>query len=125
MQETGLEAELYFLNNYQSVDIFKGGEIEDARLYGDGYDFQINVSERFLLAEVKGVRGESGSLRFTENEYKKATEYRNDYILSVVLNLNDVPVLKMIRNPTESLEFKKVEIVSKAHIEYQSVSLVR
>lgn len=125
MQETGLEAELYFLNNYQSVDIFKGGELEDARLYGDGYDFQINISERFLLAEVKGVRGKSGSIRFTENEYKKATEYRNDYILSVVLNLNDLPVLKMIRNPTESLEFKKVEIVSKAHIEYQLVSLVR
>ena len=31
MQETGLEAELYFVNNYQTIDIFKGGAIEDAR----------------------------------------------------------------------------------------------
>ena len=37
LQETGLEAELYFLNNYQSIDIFKDGSIEDARLYCDGY----------------------------------------------------------------------------------------
>lgn len=125
MQETGLEAELYFINNYESTDIFKGGKLEDARLYGDGYDFQINISESFLLAEVKGVRGQSGSLRFTENEYKKAKEYKNDYVLSVVLNLNDLPILRTIRNPIENLEFKKVEIVSKAHAEYQLISLVQ
>jgi len=124
MQETGLEAELYFLGNYQSIDIFKGGTLEDARLYGDGYDFQINISEKFFLAEVKGVRGKSGSLRFTENEYKKAKEYRSDYILSIVLNLNDLPVLKTINNPAENLEFKKVEIISKAHFEYQLVSSI-
>jgi len=124
MQETGLEAEVYFQNNYESIDIFKGGKLEDARLYGDGYDFQINISEKFLLTEVKGVRGKSGSLRLTENEYKKAKEYRNDYILSVVLNLNELPILRTISNPAENLEFKKVEIISKAHFEYQLVSSV-
>lgn len=124
MQETGLEAELYFVNNYQTIDIFKDGEIEDARLYGDGYDFQITVSQKFLLAEVKGIRGKRGSLRFTENEYKKAMEYKDDYVLSIVLNLNDLPFLKAIRNPTKHLEFKKVETVSKTRIEYQLVSLV-
>ncbi|MCB4235162.1 hypothetical protein LDL59_08765 [Kaistella anthropi] len=56
LQETGLEAELYFMNNYNSIDIFKNGNIEDARLYGDGYDFQINVNENSFLAEVKGIR---------------------------------------------------------------------
>lgn len=95
MQETGLEAELYFLNNYQAIDIFKGGAIEDARLFGDGYDFQINVSNNYFLAEVKVIRGKNGSLRFTSNEYKKAREYKNDYILSVVLNLNEIPNLKL------------------------------
>lgn len=39
LQETGLEAELYFMNNYDSIEIFKSGVLEDARLYGDGYDF--------------------------------------------------------------------------------------
>jgi hypothetical protein len=122
MQETGLEAELYFLNNYQTIDIFKGGAIEDARLYGDGYDFQINVSNIYLLAEVKGVRGKNGSLRFTNNEYKKALEYKNDYILSVVVNLNELPTLKVIRNPVKNLEFKKVERYSQVQVEYQLIS---
>lgn len=124
MQKTGLEAELYFLNNYQSIDIFKGGTLEDARLYGDGYDFQINISNKFLLAEVKGVRGGSGSLRLTEKEYKKAVEYRNEYILSVVLNLNELPSIKTIINPVEKLKFKKVEKLPKIQIEYQLISSI-
>ncbi|OYX26050.1 MAG: hypothetical protein B7Z06_06325, partial [Flavobacteriales bacterium 32-35-8] len=72
LQETGLEAELYFLNNYNSIDTFKDGIIEDARLYGDGYDFQIDVNENSFLAEVKGIRAKKGRFRLTENEYKKA-----------------------------------------------------
>jgi hypothetical protein len=39
LQETGLEAELYFINNFNSIEFFKNGIIEDARLFGDGYDF--------------------------------------------------------------------------------------
>jgi hypothetical protein len=49
LQETGLEAELYFLNNYNFIDIFKNGKIEDARLYGDGYDFQVDVNGSTFL----------------------------------------------------------------------------
>lgn len=67
MQETGLEEELYFLNNYQMLKEFQGGEIEDARLYGDGYDFQISVNEEFYLVEVKGIRNPKGKFRITEN----------------------------------------------------------
>ena len=55
LQETGLEAELYFINNFNSIDTFKNGTIEDARLYGDGYDFQVNVNESSFLAEIKGI----------------------------------------------------------------------
>lgn len=71
---------------------------------------------------MKGIRGDNGSLRFTNNEYKKALEYKNDYVLSVVLNLNEIPALKTIRNPIENLEFKKVERPSKIQIEYQLIS---
>lgn len=56
LQETGLEAELYFQNNFKSIDIFKNGIIEDARLFGDGYDFQISSCDTSYLAEVKGIR---------------------------------------------------------------------
>ncbi|MCJ7433341.1 MAG: DUF3883 domain-containing protein [Anaerolineales bacterium] len=124
MQETGLEAELFFINNYQVVDVFRGGSLEDARLYGDGYDFQVSLANKFLLAEVKGVRGTSGGIRFTENEYKKANEYKDDYVLSVVLNLNDLPRLKVIVNPVNNLKFRKIEITQKQRFEYQLVSSV-
>lgn len=108
MQETGLEAELYFLHNYKKIDIFKNGRLEDARLYGDGYDFQIDVNTNFYLAEVKGIRQEKGSFRFSQNEYEKAQEYKNNYILTLVVNLNENPYFITIENPLKKLVFKEI-----------------
>jgi hypothetical protein len=91
LQETGLEAELYFMNNYNLIDVFKNGIIEDARLYGDGYDFQIETNSNSFLAEIKGIRAKKGKFRMTEKEYKKAIEYEDNYVITLVLNLNDIP----------------------------------
>ncbi len=121
LQETGLEAELYFMRNYNSIDIFKGGKIEDARLYGDGYDFQINVKENSFLAEVKGIRTKKGKFRLTENEYIKAKEYQNDYIITLVLNLNDLPKFKIIENPLKNLKFKERVIKYRETKEYHLI----
>ena len=41
---------------------------------------------------------------FVLNEYKKATEYKSDYLLVVVSNLVRIPKLSIIENPTEKLE---------------------
>lgn len=122
LQETGLEAELCFINNYNSIDIFKNGIIEDARLYGDGYDFQINVNENSYLAEVKGIRAKKGKFRLTENEYVKAQEYKNDYIVTLVLNLDDLPTFLTIDNPLENLKFEERIIKSKETREYHLIS---
>ena len=122
LQETGLEAELYFLNNYQSIDIFKDGSIEDARLYGDGYDFQINVQSTSYLAEIKGIRAKKGRFRLTENEYKKAQEYQLDYIITLVLNLDDTPTFLTIDDPLKNLKFEERTIKSKEVKEYHLVS---
>ena len=118
LQETGLEAELYFINNYNSIDIFKNGIIEDARLYGDGYDFQVSVKENSFLAEVKGIRAKKGKFRLTENEYIKAKEYQNDYIITLVLNLDDLPTFLTIENPINNLKFEEKIIKSKETKEY-------
>ena len=122
LQETGLEAELYFMNNYNSIDVFKDGNIEDARLYGDGYDFQINVNENSFLAEVKGIRAKKGKFRLTENEYFKAKEYQNDYIITLVLNLDDLPTFLTIENPLKNLKFEERIIKSKETKEYHLIS---
>lgn len=107
LQKTGLEAEMYFFNNYKSMDIFSNGRIEDTRLFGDGYDFQIEVNSNFFLAEVKGVRNKKGSIRLTNNEYIKANEYKDNYILSIISNLNDIPKITLIPNPLEHLELSE------------------
>lgn len=122
LQETGLEAELYFQNNYNSIDTFKGGIIEDARLYGDGYDFQINVNENLFLAEIKGIRAKKGKFRLTENEYNKAKEFKNDYIVTLVLNLDDIPTFLTIENPLKNLKFEEKIIKSKETKEYHLIS---
>jgi Domain of unknown function (DUF3883) len=124
MQKTGLQAEMYFLANYNSIEMFTNGIIEDARLYGDGYDFQVDVDRSCFLTEVKGIREKKGKFRLTENEYKKAQEYKDDYIITVVLNLNDVPFFKTIKNPTKNLSFERREILHKTQIEYHLVNAV-
>ena len=124
LQETGLEAELYFINNYNSINVFKDGDIEDARLYGDGYDFQINVNEKSFLAEVKGIRAKKGKFRLTENEYLRAQEFQNDYIITLVLNLDDLPTFLTVENPVKNLKFEERIIKSKETKEYHLISEV-
>lgn len=118
LQETGLEAELYFMNNFNSIEVFKNGSLEDARLFGDGYDFQINVKNNFYLAEIKGIRGKKGKFRMTENEYKKAIEYKDDYIVTIVLNMNDIPTFLTVDNPVKNLNFEEKIINSSVNKEY-------
>lgn len=105
LQETGKEAEFYFMNNYQSIPLFEHSVMEDARLWGDGYDFQIQKDSHYYLAEIKGVREECGSVRLTQNEFYKATEFAEDFFLVVVSNLNNTPKLNYIQNPVCNIDF--------------------
>ncbi len=119
LQITGREAEIYFMHNYKNIDIFSNGVLDDARFFGDGYDFQIQVSEKYFLAEVKGVRATSGSVRLTENEFTKANEYKNDYGLIVISNLSGLPKMTTVFNPIENLELSR-KVVSQSQITYHS-----
>jgi len=122
LQMTGQEAELFFMNNYSKVDSFKNGILEDARIFGDGYDFQIEVQKHYFLAEIKGLRTDYGSIRFTKNEFNKAQEYRNDYALVVVSNLIDIPKMRVIFNPIDSISFIEKAINTK-QISYHTSSI--
>lgn len=77
MQETGLEAELYFLNHYKNIKTFSHGHLKGMRLFGDGYDFYIQTN-------------------------KQAQAYSHDYALVVVLNLSEKPYLLSIANPLKA-----------------------
>ncbi len=124
MQETGQEAEEYFKSNYKLISPFKRGSIEDARLYGDGYDFQLDFSdESYFLIEVKGLKTESGNIRFTEKEYHRAKEFKDEYFLVVVSNLVNSPLFSITQNPTKNLKLKKKERNQKPVIEFLSENI--
>lgn len=110
LQETGNEAEFFFMSNYKMISTFENGLLQDARLWGDGYDFQIQLKEKFVLAEVKGVRNKKGAIRITQNEFNKAEEYKDDYFLVVVSNLSKTPKLNVINNPLKNLIFNRKEL---------------
>ena len=107
MQETGMEAEYYFMQNYFEIEQFKGATIDDARLFGDGYDFQMRINGLCYLAEIKGVRLIHGDIRLTEREYQQAGDYKENFALVVVSNLADNPCMTSIFNPLEKINFER------------------
>ena len=121
LQETGQEAELYFINNYKSIARFENGLLDDARLLGDGYDFQITVAGLHILAEVKGVRGAAGGIRFTKNEYEKAVQFKGNFCLVVISRLDSTPRISSYFDPTEVIPLLKKTIVSE-QVYYTSLS---
>ena len=122
LQLTGQEAELYFKNNYQQIEYFKDGLLDDARLLGDGYDFQIQIETKYFLVDVKGIRKTYGTFRMTDKEYYRADEYKNDYGLVIVSNLEDVPKMTTIFNPVAELVLERQERTQQ-QISYHSKSM--
>ncbi len=122
LQLTGQEAELYFKNNYEQIETFKGGLLDDARLLGDGYDFQIQIETNYFLAEVKGIRKSYGAFRMTEREFARADEYKNDYGLIIISNLENVPKMTAVFNPIENIALEKLERTQQ-QISYHSKSM--
>ncbi len=121
LQETGREAELFFMTSFRPVARFKNGVLGDARLFGDGYDFQITVPDGHVRAEVKGVREHSGGVRLTENEYLKADEFKENYCLVVVSRLETTPRITVVFNPLAVLPFAR-QLVASEQVTYTSPS---
>lgn len=119
LQETGLEAENYFILHFDKTARFSGGQLTDARLYGDGYDFQVDVDKQTYLAEVKGIRDKKGKVRLTAREYEQASVYKEQFVLSLVKNLDAAPQLVLIENPLKQFEFAK-RVSQQEIVEYRS-----
>ncbi|HAO78135.1 MAG TPA: hypothetical protein DCQ92_03985 [Verrucomicrobia subdivision 3 bacterium] len=107
LQETGSEAELFFMSNYRTINPFENGALQDARMFGDGYDFQIAVESDYFLAEVKGVRGNTGGIRLTSNEFDKASEFRGKFCLAIISSLEAAPRMNIFFDPLNELKFSK------------------
>ena len=124
MQETGIQAEYYFMNNYQTLSRFADSILDDARLWGNGFDFQLRDTHRNIvnIVEVKGVSSLVGAVRMTEKEYSMAKMYKELFHLVVVADLKGNPNMCCISNPLETLEFTK-HCVELKHISYNTTTL--
>lgn len=122
LQATGEEAEIFFMENFRTISQFKDASIEDARKFGDGYDFQIQLEHEYILAEVKGVRAKKGAFRLTENEHAKAKEYKQAYGVVVISNLEDTPKMTAIFDPLSKLAFTEA-VVKTTQLSFHSPSL--
>ena len=120
IQLTGREAETYFLNNIAEIPAFQNGIIEDARLYGDGYDFQVKTPEQVYLAEVKGLSEKTGGFRLTANEFARANEYKERYFLVMVSNLSKAPKLSCFANPVAQFKLNRAEVKPAVQVYYSS-----
>jgi hypothetical protein len=121
MQETGKEGEYYFMNNYKHIAQFSEAKLDDARLLGDGYDFQLTSASGYYLAEVKGIRAAKGNIRMTKNEYEKAQDFQEQYALIIICNLEEIPHMVSIFNPLKIIDFEERLITTK-QIYYQSAT---
>jgi hypothetical protein len=121
LQLTGQAAELYFMRNYNEIPSFSTGTLDDARFYGDGYDFQIQVTNNYYLAEIKGVRASTGAIRLTNREFIKASEFATDYALIIVSNLNDLPKMTAIFDPITELKLTPRVILQRQTVYHSEV----
>lgn len=112
---TGLAAEQYFQLKHTVIPEFRNYQIENTTRLGCGYEFRLwNASrdESFLAVEVKGLKGQSGSILMTTKENAVAAELSHRFYLFVVRNFQQSPRHDLYHNSLSGLlAFKKIERV--------------
>ena len=108
---TGQAAEQYFKDNFLSIDIFKGYNLEDTTKIGCGFDFKLiaEEKERYFGVEVKGLNGSSGNIALTNKEHTVADFLKNRYFIFVVKNFKEKPLHQIYRDPIKNLSFNRIE----------------
>ena len=98
---TGLAAEQYFETVQPTPPEFNGYEVENTTRLGCGYDFLLRTAGEgeFLAVEVKGLKGRTGSLSLTPEEYRVATDLGNRFFLFVVKDFQKLPFHEIFQNP--------------------------
>jgi hypothetical protein len=99
---TGRLAEEYFMANSQALIDVSADRLVDRRLSGCGYDFEIQDLPARAL-EIKGLKGNSGSVLFTEREWTEARARKEDYWVVVIGNLQGSPIHAIFPDPHVSL----------------------
>lgn len=104
--ETGEQAEKLFQTHYTNISLFTNATLQDMRLKGLGYDFEISKDKERYFVEVKGIKdGGISRVLFTPKEWKVAKQNGENYIL-VVVNLSQ-ETMQVVQNPSRAKESAK------------------
>lgn len=99
---TGRRAENLFLSNCESWAGIPRSEILDRRDSALGFDFAVTgLPERAI--EVKGLKGNSGAILFTDREWSEAKVRQAEYWLVVVGNITATPAFRLLKDPQRVL----------------------
>jgi hypothetical protein len=113
---TGVAAEQYFETVHAGLPEFKDHLLENTTRFGCGYDFRLRQQldcKDFLAVEVKGLKGQNGTLSLTPKEYDVASSLRGRFFLFVVRNFRESPSHVVFQDPVSSgLQFRKAERVT-------------
>ncbi len=105
--ETGRRAESFFCENVHAILTPQAGRVIDLTSSGKGFDFALEGHPGVAI-EVKGLVGPSGSLLFTDREYREAEIRQQNYWLCVVHSLDKVPSAKVLVNPASELKLRPI-----------------
>lgn len=95
---TGRRAENLFLENCKSWIKIPRPRVVDCRDSALGYDFAVaGLPGRAI--EVKGLKGYSGAIQFTDREWSEAKARGEEYWLVVVGNIAATPVFGLWKDP--------------------------
>lgn len=99
---TERRAENLFLSNCEAWVGIPRSDILDRRDSASGFDFAVaGLSERAI--EVKGLRGDSGAIQFTDREWSEAKIRGTEYWLVVVGNVVATPFFRLWKDPQRVL----------------------
>ena len=113
---TGKAAENYFLQNFKKH--FEGFNVFDVREFGCGFDFKLDLNQRQICVEVKGLNENKGQFLLTQKEFEVANKLKENYCLFIVKNLKEMPKESLFFNPLEHFDFKQNKSVQ---ISYQGL----
>ncbi|MBI4567727.1 MAG: DUF3883 domain-containing protein [Planctomycetes bacterium] len=99
---TGRRAEEFFLMNVESMLRIPREFILDMRDAARGYDFGVRHDSETAI-EIKGLKGLTGAITFTDREWMEACFRGQKYLVVVVGNLQATPVHNVIRDPRTAL----------------------
>jgi hypothetical protein len=102
---TGRRAEDFVLSNCQTLLRVPRIQVIDMRESMLGFDFRLDTRPE-IVVEVKGLRGPSGGIVFTDREWKEARQRMERFWLVVVGNLDSVPRAEVVTNPAATLDVR-------------------